>query len=149
MRGWRPRAVPVLRPCWNFRSPSLAQDILDASGGRPVDHVVEVEFGKNIDTLASMMGERGRIVSYGSALDMTPPLPFCPSMFKAVTIELVLVYLLSGHERAAAIENLTALLERKALAFRIAEGLDLADCAKAHDLMAAGGRAGSIILKTS
>ena len=105
-----------------------------------------MEFGKNIDTLAQVIAERGRIVTYGSALAMTPTLPFYPLLFKAVSIDLVLVYLLNRHERTTAIENLTRLLERDAIDLRISQTLPLEECAKAHELIAAGQRAGSVIL---
>jgi NADPH2:quinone reductase len=130
----------------DYLSSNLAGDILDATGGTPVDHVVEVEFGKNIDTLAQVIAERGRIVTYGSALAMTPTLPFYPLLFKAVSIDLVLVYLLNRYERTTAIENLTRLLERDAMDLRISKTLPLEECAKAHEIIAAGQRAGSVIL---
>ncbi len=130
----------------DYRSPDLAGSIMDATGGEPVDHAVEVEFGQNIDTLAEVIAERGRIVSYGSALAMTPTLPFYPLLFKAVSFDLVLVYLLDEQERTAAIENLDALLERDALDLRISRTLALEECAKAHAIIEAGRRAGSIIL---
>jgi NADPH:quinone reductase-like Zn-dependent oxidoreductase len=65
----------------DYLSPNLAADILDATG-TPVDHVVEVEFGKNIDALAQVIAERGRIVTYGSALAMTRTLPFYPLLVR-------------------------------------------------------------------
>jgi NADPH2:quinone reductase len=130
----------------DYLSPNLAGDILDATRGTPVDHVVEVEFGKNIDTLAQVIAERGRIVTYGSALAMTPTLPFYPLLFKAVSIDLVLVYLLNRHERTTAIENLTRLLERDAIDLRISQTLPLEGCVRAHEIIAAGQRAGSVIL---
>ncbi len=71
----------------DYRSDTLAEDILDATGGRLIDHAVEVEFGQNIDMLAKVICEGGRIVAYGSARDMTPTLPFYPLMFKAVSID--------------------------------------------------------------
>lgn len=130
----------------DYRSDTLADDILDATGGVLIDHAVEVEFGQNIDTLTKVICEGGRIVAYGSARDMAPTLPFYPLMFKAVSIDLTLVYLLRKEERSAAIENLNSMLAQDALDLRVAETLPLADCAKAHDIVAAGDRAGSIIL---
>ncbi len=130
----------------DYRSPSLAQDILAATGGEPIDCAVEVEFGKNINALAEVIAERGRIVTYGSALAMTPTLPFYPLLFKAVSMDLVLVYLLDEQERAAAIHQLTILLEEDALDFRISQVLDLEECAKAHEIIEQGQRAGSVIL---
>ena len=77
---------------------------------------------------------------------MTPTLPFYPLMFKAVSIDLALIYLLRDAERVTAIANLTRLLAQDALDLRVSETLPLEDCAKAHDIVAAGDRAGSIIL---
>lgn len=131
----------------DYRAPNLAQDILAATQGKPVDLAVEVEFGQNIATLTEVIAPHGRIVAYGSAKDMTPPLPFYPLMFKAVRIDLALIYLLNDAQRAAAVNHLTALLEKGALGLRIAETLPLSDCAKAHDLVASGRRSGAVILK--
>lgn len=130
----------------DYMSPTLAQDIFDATLGEPVDHVVEVEFGKNIDVLVQVIAERGRIVTYGSALAPTPMLPFYPLLFKGVSMDFVLIYLLNSHERRTAIDNLTALLERNALEFRISQTLSLEDCAQAHQTIEVGRRAGSVIL---
>ena len=47
---------------------------------------------------------------------------------------------------ATGIENLTGLLERDAMDLRISQTLPLEGCAKAHEIIAAGQRAGSVIL---
>lgn len=132
---------------FDYTSDKLADQILEATHGTLIDRIVEVEFGKNIETNTRVITERGTIAAYGSAKDMTPVLPFYPLMFKAVTLDLVLVYLLSEAERSTAIGHLTGLLEKGTLDFRISETLDLAECAKAHDLIAEGNRAGSVLLK--
>ena len=74
-------------------------------------------------------------------------MPFYPLMFKAVTIDLVLVYILSDAERRATLANLTDLLNRNALSFQISDILPLEDCAGAHDMIAGGHRAGSVLLR--
>ena len=135
------------RAALNYRSETLAADILEASGGALIDLAVEVEFGQNIGVLTEVIREGGRIVAYGSAKEMTPMLPFYPLMFKAVSIDLALIYLLDEAQRKTAIAHLTDLLERDALNLRIAETLPLKDCAKAHDMVAAGARSGAVILE--
>jgi len=132
---------------FDYSADDLAAKILEATGGRLIDRIVEVEFGRNAETDSKVIAERGTIAAYGSAKDMSPVLPFYPLMFKAVTLDLVLVYLLSETEREAAIGNLTNLLERKTLDIRISEVLLLEECARAHDIIAAGERAGSVLLK--
>lgn len=131
---------------FDYSAPDLADQILAVTGGTLVDRIVEVEFGKNADTNAQVIAERGAIAAFGSALDMTPVMPFYPLMFKAVNIDLVLVYLLGAAERAAAIESLTDLLNRNALDLRIADVMPLEDCARAHDLISSGQRTGSVVL---
>ena len=56
---------------------------------------------------------------------MTPTLPFYPLMFKAVTLELALIYLLTPAQRAQAVGNVNTLLEAGTLTPRIAEVLPL------------------------
>lgn len=132
---------------FDYTAPDLADQILEATNGKLIERIVEVEFGQNVDTNTRIIAERGTIAAFGSAKEMTPVLPFYPLMFKAVTIDLVLVYLLSAGERSEAITQLTDLLDRKVLDFQISSVLGLEDCARAHDLIAAGDRAGSIVLK--
>lgn len=131
---------------FDYSDPNLAEQILEATDGTLIDRIVEVEFGSNAETNAQIIAERGTIATFGSAKDMTPMLPFYPLMFKAVTLDLVLVYLLKDEERRAAIADLTALLRKSALKFRISHVLGLEECAKAHDLIAEGDRAGSVLL---
>ncbi|WP_420332583.1 NADPH:quinone reductase [Roseibium sp.] len=132
---------------FDYTDERLADRILETTGGRTIDRIVEVEFGKNVETNTRIISERGTIAAFGSAKDMTPVLPFYPLMFKAVTIDLVLVYILSDAERRTTLANLTDLLDRNALSFQISDILPLEDCAKAHDMIAGGHRAGSVLLK--
>lgn len=111
-----------------------------------IDRIVEVEFGMNMSTIAAVIAEKGSIATYGSALRVEPQLPFYPLLFKAVKLEFVLVYLLNEAERAEAIKNLTELLNREALDLRIHKTFELSGCAKAHDLIESGNRAGSVVL---
>jgi len=132
---------------FDYTSEKLADQILASTDGALIDRIVEVEFGRNVETNTKIIAERGTIAAFGSAKDMTPVLPFYPLMFKAVTLDLVLVYLLSETERQATIGHLTDLLEKKALDMRISDVLPLEACARAHDLIAQGNRAGSVLLK--
>lgn len=131
----------------DYSADSLADQVLDANGGKPVDRIVEVEFGKNAETNTKVIVERGTIAAYGSAKDPAPTIPYYPLMFKAVTIDLLLIYILSAEERATAIAYLTRLLEAEALEFRLSEMIDFSDCARAHQLVETGGRVGPTILK--
>ncbi|MEM8571981.1 MAG: NADPH:quinone reductase [Pseudomonadota bacterium] len=132
---------------FDYTDPARVDGILEATEGQPIERIVEVEFGQNATTNTALIAENGTIASYGSAKEMEPKLPFYPLMFKAVTIDLILIYLLDGEKRSAAITHLTDLLNRRALDLRISQILPLDACAQAHEIVATGERSGSVILE--
>ncbi|MEL6889858.1 MAG: NADPH:quinone reductase, partial [Pseudomonadota bacterium] len=88
----------------DFGANDVADRILEANGGQPVDRIVEVEYGLNAQTDAEVIAPNGTICAFGSALDMTPTVPFGPMLFKAVTLDIILIYILADPARAAAIQ---------------------------------------------
>lgn len=132
----------------DYTATDLARRILDANNGKPVDRIIEVEFGRNLEVDAEVIAETGRIVAYGSAAEMEPTLPFYPLLFKAVTIEIALIYLLTDAQRQTALSRLNAALTEGFVTSPIGHVFDLEDCAKAHEVVAAGGRTGAVLLRT-
>jgi NADPH2:quinone reductase len=133
----------------DYTAPDLAAQILAANGGKPVDRIVEDEFGANIATDTEVIAENGVICAYGSAFQMTPVLPFYQLLFKAVTIEIALIYLLTPTQRAEAVTRLTDALTQGALRCPVERIFPLEDCTAAHAAVEAGHRAGAILLRTS
>ena len=133
----------------DHRSPTLADDILQATSGNLIYRAVECEFGANIDTLAAVMAPNGTIAAYGSAVNMAPTLPFGPLLFKAIKIDIALIYILPDAERKAAIEHIHRALDEGALTARVHKLCDLAETAKAHEAVEAANRYGAILVKTS
>lgn len=129
----------------DYRSGTLAADILEASGGG-VDRAVEVEFGANAGLLAEVMRPGGTICAYGSGKDMTPTLPFGPYLFKALTLQIVLIYILDAAARASAIQRLHGALTNGALLPDIHARYPLADAAEAQDAVMRPGREGAVLL---
>lgn len=131
----------------DYSRADLAAAIIDANEGAPVDRIVEVEFGLNAATDAEVIAPNGTIAAYGSAKDMTPTLAFGPMLFKAVTIDIVLIYLLPQQERQSAIKRLHDALEQGALSCPVERIYPLADCAAAQAAVEAGNRAGAILVE--
>ena len=77
----------------DYRADDLASQIIAANGGKLVDHAVELEFGVNVNMLAEVMAPSSRICAYGSAQIPSPEVPFMNMMFKAITLEMALVYI--------------------------------------------------------
>ena len=129
-----------------YDDPELPAQILAANDGKLIDTIVEVEFGANIDTDTAVIAPNGRIAAYGSARQMQPTLPFYPLLFKAVTIDIILIYLLPGAQRDAAITRLHHALQDGALDCPVEKVFALADTASAHEAVEAGARNGAILI---
>ncbi|MEX5598535.1 NADPH:quinone reductase [Pseudophaeobacter sp. C1-32P7] len=133
----------------DYSATDLSDQIIAANHGQLVNLIVEVEFGANAEVDAAVIAPNGRITAYGSAKAMQPVLPFYPLMFKAVTLEMALVYLLTPTQREAAIARLNRALEAEALSVPVAKIFPLAEAATAHEAVEGGDRKGVILLQTS
>jgi NADPH2:quinone reductase len=131
----------------DYRDPDLAAKVIDLTEGRGVERAVEVEFGLNAGMLAQAVAENGTVAAYGSALQMNPVLPFGAFLFRAITIDVVLIYLLPAAERATAIGMLHRAHAAGALTPAIHARFALAECAAAHQSVEAGRRAGAVLLE--
>lgn len=132
-----------------YGADDLPGAVLAANDGKPVEHIVEVEFGHNIAMDAEIIAPNGRIAAYGSAKDMAPVLPFGPLLFKAVNIDILLIYLLENGPRDMAITRLHDALSEGALHCPVQQVFPLAETAAAHEAVEAGGRTGAILIDCS
>ena len=130
----------------DYRDPDLAAKVLDMTGGRGVDRAIEPEFGVNAGLLAQIVRENGTIAAYGSALEMTPVLPFGAYLFKAITLEILLIYITPWAIRARMIDILHKALGEGGLKPAVHGHFDLAQAAKAHEAVEAGKRQGAVLL---
>ncbi len=129
-----------------YRSPNLAENIKDICP-KGIDRTVELEFGVNAALLGDVMRPMGIIAAYGSALDMTPNLPFGQYLFKALKIDISLIYILPTRERDNAIQALHAAQLDGAFTSSIDQVYDFENCAQAHDDVLEGGRAGASLIR--
>ncbi len=131
----------------DYRADDIATQILSLTSGIGVDRAVEVEFGVNAPLLAEVVRANGVIAAYGSQLDMAPTLPFGPFLFKAIMIDIVLIYILEAAPRAVAIDKLHSALQASALIPAIHKVLPLEEAARAHERVMTTGRNGAVLLK--
>ena len=130
---------------FDYADPDLAAQI---KGVAPegVARAVEVEFGANVNLLAEVMAPMGTIAAYGSGQEMTPTLPFGPYLFKALKIDITLIYILPLPQRQVIIARLHEALSSGALRPEIGARFALEDCAQAHEAVMAPGRTGAVLL---
>lgn len=131
----------------NYRDTDVAAAVLEMTGGDGVDRIIEVDFAANQAASLALLKPGGTIASYASASDMTPELAFYPFMFKNLRLHMLIVYQLEGAMRRAGEAQLTDWLEAGVLRHAVVAGGGLADCAAAHDLVAAGEKLGTVVLE--
>tara|TARA_R110002072_G_scaffold295447_1_gene466432 strand:+ start:103 stop:1107 length:1005 start_codon:yes stop_codon:yes gene_type:complete len=133
----------------NYRNGDTARAILDATDGRGVDRIVEVEFGGNLDVTRAVLKPNGVIAAYGSMADPEPALPFYPMMFSAQTLRMVLVYLLPEAARAQGIADLTAWLAEGALQHPVSLLAPLDEGWRAHEACEDNARIGAALIEVA
>ncbi len=130
----------------DYRADDLPAQVLAANDGAFVETIVEVEFGINIAMDTEVIAPNGRIAAYGAAKELSPTLPFYPLLFKAVTIDIILIYLLPPAEREQTITRLHNALSDGALDCPVEKIYPLAETVQAHQSVEAAVRSGAILI---
>ncbi|HSY86243.1 MAG TPA: NADPH:quinone reductase [Verrucomicrobiae bacterium] len=132
---------------FNYREEDVVAAVMTATDGAGVDRIVEVEFGGNLAVSEKILKPHGTIAAYASTAAPTPAIPFYPLMFKAATIRLVLVYILTKEERAQTIADLTRAMEQGTLRHAVAESFPLEKIAAAHEAVESGKVMGNVVIE--
>lgn len=131
--------------CVNYRTDSVAQVVLDRTGGQGVDRVIEVDVAANASVNLESVVEGGTWVVYGSG-QREFTLPFIPMINKAVLARFFSVYRLSGAARSKAVSVLQSWLRANQIQHLVAKTYSLSEIAEAHDAVANGKALGNVVL---
>ncbi len=130
----------------NHRDGDVVAAIMAATGGEPIDRVVDVEFGANLPVSVEVLKVGGVIATYSSTQDPEPKLPFLQMMYKDLTIRAIIVYAMPEPAKQHAIADIAAALAADTLQHRIAEIMPLAEIAKANEVIEQGSIRGAVVL---
>ena len=131
---------------FDYSSNNLVSQIIEVVP-EGVDRVIEVEFGLNLTWLHQVLKPNGTLAVYGSAKEMNPTIPFGLYLFKAIKIDIFLIYILPRKERELAINFLHAAFEQRALKPKIDSIFKLEDCAQAQNRTLEQGRKGAVLIE--
>ena len=131
---------------FDYTSDELVSQIKEVAP-EGIDRVVEVEFGINLNWLHEVLKPNGTLAVYGSAKEMNPIIPFGLYLFKAIKIDIFLIYILPPKEREIAINYLHLAYGEKALVPKIDSIYRLEDCGQAQERTLTKGRKGAVLLK--
>ncbi|NNC58302.1 MAG: NADPH:quinone reductase [Woeseiaceae bacterium] len=130
----------------NHRGDDVVGAIMAATGGKPVDRIVDVEFGANLPVSVEVLCVGGTIATYSSTQISEPTLPFFKMMYKDLTLRLVIVYAMPEAAKQHAIADIDNALTENRLQHRIAHTLPLAEIVKANEIIEEGSIRGAVVL---
>jgi NADPH2:quinone reductase len=130
----------------NHRSEDVIAEIMTATGGKPVDRIVDVEFGANLSTSVEVLRIGGTIATYSSTQVTEPKFPFFQMMYKDITIRCVIVYAMPEAAKEQAIADIEKALSANVLQHRIARTFPLDDIAESNELVEQGTIRGAVVL---
>ena len=130
----------------NYKTDDVIEAVNDFTKGDGVDRILEVEFGGNLSVSQHVIKNNGIIASYGSVAEANPSVPFYDLMFKGVTLNTYLIYIVPDSDRDKINKGITAALTDNALNPIIAESFALTDVIDAHKTVEAGSVIGNVIV---
>lgn len=130
----------------DHRDDNFAAAILDATSGKLVDRIIDVEFGANLRTSIEVIRTGGVIATYSSMQDAQPKLPFFQMMYKDLTIRFVIVYAMPESAKQFAIADIERALSADLLQHRIARKFPLDEIVQSNELIEQGAIRGAVIL---
>jgi NADPH:quinone reductase len=121
----------------NYKSEDVAGRIMQITGGKPVDAVLEVDLGAGAKLWPAILRPHGTCVVYGtSAGEHVIPAQFC--LTNNITIRFVLVYEMTKDEMQAATAAITKMLTEGRLVHNVAATFPLANIVAAHEAVERG-----------
>jgi NADPH:quinone reductase len=131
----------------DYRARDAVDRLIAFAGERGFDRVVEVDLGANLDLDLAVAATNGVIASYSSTAKPTFAFPYYAFAAKGLTLRIVQAYRLPPPVRTAAVEAITAALERNMLAHPSAEIVPLAEIGRAHALAESGKHIGRVLVE--
>jgi NADPH2:quinone reductase len=130
-----------------YKSEPLVPRVMELTGGRGVDRVIELDMAVNAGADLEMLRAGGECVTYGSSGQLQ--LPFFPLIAKNLQLKFFIVYHLAVGDRERAVATLTRLLARGVLQHNIAARVPLDEIVKAHEMVESGQAVGNVVVEVS
>ena len=130
----------------NHRDIDWGNDLMEVTGGRKIDRVIDVEFGMNLPKLLKVLKTGATIATYASSQIPKPELPFLQMMYMDLSIRMVIVYAMPETAKLEAIRDITAALGKDQLHHKVAYSLPFKDINRGHQLIESGKVRGCVIL---
>jgi NADPH2:quinone reductase len=131
----------------NYQHEDVGARVMEIVGEDGVDAVIELDFAANAKLLPDVLRPRGTVVVYGTGAPYAEVASFF-FLVNAIRLRFIFVYELTPEERAAALSEITRLLEQNRLIHNVALTLPLDDIVAAHEAVERGKAMGNVVVRT-
>lgn len=129
----------------DYKREDVAARVMDLTDNAGVDCVIEMDLAVNGKLYPRLLRPRGSVVVYGmSAPELQIPAQWM--LVNTITLKFIYVYELTHEERAAAIGEITRLLEAKRLINNVAKTFPLSEIVAAHEAVEGGQVPGNVVV---
>lgn len=128
------------------RTDDIRAAVAQATGGRGVDRIIEVDFGGNLEVMADIIGLNGTIAVYATRGNSAPAVPVRTFMQRNVTMQMVVLNSAPLPSRRRAQRDITRWLHEAPRLHRISGTYPLDRTAEAHLAVEAGGKRGTVVV---
>lgn len=129
----------------NRHHDDIVAAVMEATGGRGANRIVEVDFGVNAVTDIAALAPHGIVAAYSSSTERMPVLDYYAYARKSARLNFVQGALLSPTQLTNACASIGAFLNAGLLRPDIADEFPLSETAHAHELVEAGAPANIVI----
>jgi len=130
----------------NYKTEDVVAKALDFTGGRGVDHLVDVDFGGNIATTLKLMAMNSTVAVYATNGNRTPVVPMREVMEKCINLRGLVLFALPWPLLSAAQADITKWLMAGPRLHNIAGQYALSDTAQAHLAVEKGDKLGTVVV---
>jgi NADPH2:quinone reductase len=132
----------------DYKRENVGERVMAITGKRGVDAVIELDITANAKLLPGVLRPKGSVIIYGTGgAEANLPATFC--LLNAIQLKFFLVYILSPQERAAAVDEITRMLEQKRLIHNVTLTLPLNDIVAGHQAVEQGKAIGNVVLEVN
>ena len=131
----------------NYKHEDVAARVRDITGDEGVDHVVDVDFGGNLDVTMAVLKEQGSLAYYASNGGLAPAFPARAAMAKNLTIRAFVLPTSPRANRARAQADLARFIATPGRILSVDGVFPLYQTAAAHLSVEQGGKTGTVVVE--
>ena len=131
----------------NYRTEDVAARVRDLTGGKGVDHVVDVDLGGNLAAVLGSVRDNGSIAYYATNGGLEPPVPLRTLMARNLTVRGFVLPTSPHADRKRAQQDMAAFIATPGRILSVAGTFPLYQTAEAHLSVEQGGKVGTVVVE--